>query len=158
MNDILPLDRRGRRRVELDDVGVTLHSSSPYPVALPRDLAERPFVSNERVEYGRLRLVARIRRRNPWDLATGLIFGTLGALWMANLAGRWLAYVLSALWCLVFGVLPLARFLAGRRYLLLLADDRAIAFPLRPWGARRVEQFLEELRSHVQGGSVRWAV
>jgi hypothetical protein len=158
MNAILPLDRSGRRRVELDDVGVTLHSSSPYPVALPRDVAEKPFVSNERLAYPSLRLVARVRRRNPWDLATGVIFGALGAVWMAHLAGRWVAYVVSALWCLAFGVLPLARFLAGRRYLLLLAEDRAIAFPLRPWGGRRVERFLEELRSRVQAGSVRWAV
>jgi len=142
MTESVSLDRAGTRALEMDDAGVTLRAPGPYALTLGGPLSGKTLVSNERLDYERLRAAALVRKRDPWDLAMGIIFTVAGA------AARLLA----------FGIRPLAQYLGGKRFVVLATDDRAIAFPLLLRKRREIGRFLKALRARVPSPGARWAV
>jgi hypothetical protein len=158
MNEKVALDRAGTRALEMDDAGVTLRAPVPYVLTLGGPLSGKVLVSNERLEYERLRDAALVRKRDPWDLAMGIIFTVAGIVWSVRTFGRWLAFAVAAAWLLAFGIRPLTQYLRGKRFVVLATDDRAIAFPLLLRKRRQIGRFLKALRERVPSPGARWAV
>ncbi len=158
MKERVALDLAGTRALEMDDAGVTLRAPGPYPLPLGGPLSGKVLVSNERLEYGRLRSAALVRKRDPWDLAMGIIFTVAGIVWTVRTLGRWAAFAVAAAWLLAFGLRPLVQYVGGKRFVVLATDDRAIAFPLLLRRRRKIGRFLRMLRARVPAPGARWAL